>query len=188
SKTDLEALRSDAQKGSLEKAVGAAKQKLADNTLLINTPLSNKIDGEKFSKKEGEEAKTVSLTGKVAYTFGTYAKNDLAEFVEQMAKGKVPDDYGFKEDQSDIQVSGLTVEDEQVSGKIVVNAVFLPNIETSKILSELRGKQMKGAEEIVASKKGVSDYTILRKNVLPLFPAFLPFNAKNIVIIVKTDG
>lgn len=188
SKADLESLRKEVQKGSQEKALAAAKQKLDENTLLINTPLSSKLDGEKFSKKEGEEAKKVSVSGKLAYTFGTYSKQDLADFVEQMGDGEVPDDYGYREDQSDIQVTNIKVEDKEVTGKVSVNAVFAPTIETSKILGELAGKNVGSAEDVIRGKKGISDYTILRKNVLPLFPSFLPFNAKNISITVKTDG
>lgn len=188
SKADLEALRSEVQKGSLEKALETAKQNLQENVLLINSPLSSKLEGEKFSKKEGEESKKVSISGKLAYTFGTYSKSDLAEFVEQMGDGEVPEGYGYREDQSDIQVTDIKVEDEEVTGKIAVNAVFAPTIETSKILAELEGKRISGAEDVIKGKEGVSDYTILRKNVLPLFPSFLPFNAKNITITVKTDG
>lgn len=188
SKADIEKLRSDAQKGTEQKALEAARKEINNSTLLINTPLSTDMDEEKFSKKEGEEAKNVSLSGKINYTFGTYDKDDITEFVEQMASGRVPQDYSFHKDQSDIQVTDISVKDEVVTGKISVNAVFLPTIETENILSEIRGKKVKNAEKVIHEKKGISDITIKRKNVLPLFPGFLPFNEKNITITVKTNG
>ena len=188
SEKDLEALRSEAEKGTLEKAVLAASKKIGNDVLLIKSPLSSKLEEEKFSKKEGEEAKSVSLTGKLVYTFGTYTKEDLAEFVQQMAQSEIPDGYSYIDDQSDIQVNDVIVDEDDVTGKLTVNAVFGPTIETSKILGELEGKRLKNAEQLVGGLKGVSDYTIIRRNAFPIFPSFLPFNSKNIQVTVKTDG
>ncbi len=185
---DLEALRSEAEKGTLEKALAIVTEKIESNVLLIKSPLATELDGEKFSKKEGEEAKSVSLTGKLVYTFGTYAKEDLAEFVQQMAQNEVPDEYRYIDDQSEIQVTDVKVEDETVTGKLTINAVFGPTIETSKILGNLQGKQIKKAEQIVEELNGVSDYTIIRRNAFPIFPSYLPFNSKNITITIKTNG
>jgi hypothetical protein len=188
SKEDLGSLREDAQKGTVEKAQESARGKLEDGVSLVVTPLTQDIEGEKFSKKEGEESKTVSLTGKMVYTFGVYATDDLRVFVEQMADGEIPEGYSYEDEESDIEVSDISVEDDVVTAKVRVNATFLANVEASKLLGELKGKSVSSAEKTIKEKKGVSDVTIQRKNAFPILPSFLPFNAKNIVITVKKDG
>ncbi len=185
---DLEALREEAEKGSLDKALSAVRGKIGSEALLINTPISVELEDEKISGKEGQEAKTVSLKGKLVYTFGTYTKEDISDFVMQMSEDEIPEGYTYIDDQSDVQLNDIKVDKASVSAQLSVNAVFAPNIEVSKLLGSLTGKRLKSSEETIKALSGVSDVTIVRKNSVPFFPAFLPFNSKNIQIVLKTDG
>jgi hypothetical protein len=188
SERDLGALEESVEKDTVQKAMEAASQKLGDDTSLVKTPLLVSVEDSKFSKKAGEEAKTVSLQANVVYTFGTYSREDLIEFVKQMGGDEIPTGYAYLADASDVQVSDVTIEDGDIAGVIKANAVFAPSIEASKMLGSLRGKRISVAEELVNNTSGVSDYTIIRKNAFPIFPSYLPWNTKNITITVKTDG
>jgi hypothetical protein len=105
-----------------------------------------------------------------------------------MAKGEVPSNYNYIDNESDVQVNNLKVDDGEASGTLKINSVFAPTIEQSKLLGEVSAKKLNEAEQTVKNIKGVSDYKIIRSNVLPLFPSFMPFNPKNITITVKTNG
>lgn len=188
SANDIEGLRKETENGSLDKALSAVKSKVNGDAVLIDSPISVKLNDEKISGKEGQEAESVSLTGKLVYTFGTYTRNDVTEFVHQLAKSEVPDGYVFLEDQSEIRLLDIKTDGDDVTAKLSVDAVFAPNIEISKLLGEIRGKNFENAEKSIEQVKGVSDVTVVSRNKLPLFPSFLPFNANNIKITLKTDG
>lgn len=188
SQKDLDQLEEKIENGTADKALNAATGKLGADTLLIKTPLGVKLDNEKYSKKAGEEAKTVTLTADIVYTFGTYAKNDLVEFVKQMAKDEVPDEYVYVSEQSEVRVDNVKVDDGDVTGTLKTNSVFAPSVQTSTLMTELKGKPLGKAESMIKGMKGVSDYKIIRRNVIPLFPSFMPFNTKNIEVTVRTNG
>lgn len=185
---DIAAVEDSATAGTEDKATKSALGKIGGDTLLVKTPLSSDMEDEKLSAKEGAEAKSVTLSGTVVYTFGTYSKDDLSEFVKQMAKDEVPSDYNYIDNESEVQVNNLKVEEGEASGTLKINSVFAPTIQQSQLLGQVRAKKLTEAEQTVKNIKGVSDYKIIRRNVLPLFPALMPFNPNNITITVKTNG
>lgn len=185
---DIESLRKSSENGSLDKALSAVKSKVNGNALLIDSPISVELNDEKISGKEGQEASSVSLSGKLVYTFGTYTKDDMIDFVYQLAKSEVPDGYAFLEDKSQVRLLDIKSDKDEVTAKLSVEAVFAPNIEVSKLLGEIKGKNLDDVKKQIEQLKGVSDVTVRSKNKLPLFPSLLPFNAKNIKVTLKTDG
>lgn len=184
---DLASLQSQTIKSLSQKAVQDSEVKKASGAEILSLPLEYSFDDKSFSKKEGDEATNVSLTATITYILGSYKKSDLVSLAKGATQKDAPSDYTYSGKDSEIKVADISQDkDGVVSGKLVFSSVFLPQVSPATFPSEIAGKSIERANQII-QVKGVTDDQILFLRSLPFFPKLLPFNHGNIQVVTKTQ-
>lgn len=184
-KTDLE---NTILKELTKKAQEQGRTKAASDAIVLPQALSYEFAEEKMSKKEGEEANSVSLTATVNFKIGSYTNKDVNTVVNVLARKEIPVTYVMIPGDSDISITDIKLDEDNIAtGKLQAHAAYMPQIDLSVVNNEIVGKGIKNAEETIRKKSGITDVNI-KMNQLPLLPSILPLNKKNITIIVKSDG
>ncbi len=164
-----------------ESAVGGS-----DGQLLPNA-LSYSFDEKNFSKEEGQEASAVSLTAALALKLGYIEKDEISNFAKGAGSSEIPASYIYSDKDSKVSIEDIEEnEDGDITGKIVMSSVFLPQVSTSEFLKKLTGKSEGKVSEIV-SGEGISNSEVIFLRSLPFMPKLLPFNKNNIAISVRAD-
>lgn len=155
--------------------------------VILQTPLSQSVKDKSYSKKQGDQASSVSLAATVSYDIGKYSQSDLDNFVANLSKSEVPGTYVLEKGNSKFDVTDLKISKDgnSASATLKINAVYSPQVDSETLAKDIKGKSQKAAEEKVKSLSGISDVNITFQRKLPLFPTFLPFNSKNITITVN---
>ena len=129
------------------------------------------------------------LSASLDFKFGTYKNSELEAIVDELSSDDVPDEYQLNDEKSDIKITNIEVDKQgKVSGVLKINAIYMPQIEGMNLNDKLVGKSTAEAIKTLKEIKGVSDVTIVFKRKYPILPELLPFNKKNITIIIKSDG
>lgn len=188
SANDLSSLTDKVVQTLTQKADQQAQGRVSSDEVLLPQALSYDFTTKNFSKNEGDEASSVTLTSSINFKLGAYHKADLTQFVNQMANGQVPSDYALVGDQSDISLQNITVnKDGSATGTLNAHALFAPKLDANSLAQNISGKTVSKAEQTVRQIPGVSDVHI-NMSTLPLLPSWLPFNPKHITIIVRSNG
>ncbi len=77
-------------------------------------------------------------------------------------------------------------DDGVVSGKLTLNSVYLPHIDSSQFASKLTGKSQNKVADIVGGD-GVSNTDVVFNRSLPFMPKILPFNKSNVIVVTKKE-
>lgn len=186
SRDDISSLQSKIISTLSKKALNDARGKVGVDAQVLTPPIEYSFDEKTYSKKEGDEANTVSLTATITYKMGAYKKSDLINLAKEVTASEAPSDYAYSGKDSEIQVKDVEENDGILSGKLVFSSVFLPNISSETIKDKIIGKSVLKAEEFI-TRPGIADQKITFTRSLPLFPQILPFNKKNISIVIKSQ-
>lgn len=187
SKKDLQGLEDTVTKRLFDKATTQASSKLSSDEALVPSYLAADFKEKKFDKKENDEAKNVKLTATVEFTLGVYKKEELSKFISTSNNFSVPQDFKLSEKDSSIQISDIQQNKNDISAKLSFNAVFRPQLDTTKISQQITGKSEKAAVEKLKTISGISDATITFPNKLPFLPTIVSLNKGNIKVDVKTQ-
>ncbi|HVZ12611.1 MAG TPA: baseplate J/gp47 family protein [Patescibacteria group bacterium] len=149
--------------------------------------LSSEVKDKSYTKKSGDEAGTVGLTATIDYNVGTYSKSDLDDYVQKLSKNDVPGSYVFQTQNSKIDITDVKPgsNGDSASATLKINAVFSPQIDTAKLISDVRGKSVNDADKKLRDMTGVTDVVISFKNKIPGLPAMLSANPKNISVEIR---
>jgi hypothetical protein len=188
SKKDLQALENTVSKRLLDKAKSEVSSKLNSDEALVPVELASEFKDKTFDKKEDDKAKSVKLTATIVFTLGIYKKEELAKFISSSNEFDVPKDFKLSDSESSIKISDIKQNKNETSAKLSFNAIFKPQLDTSKIPQEITGKSISGATAKLKSTPGVSDVTILFPNKLPYLPLLVPLNKGNISVDVKSQA
>ena len=186
---DMDSLEATIEKNLEKRAREKLNEQIDDQTEVIPQKLSVKFVEKKFNKKEGDEVKEIVLSASLDFKFGTYKNSELEAIVDELSSDDVPDEYQLNDEKSDIKITNIEVDKQgKVSGVLKINAIYMPQIEGMNLNDKLVGKSTAEAIKTLKEIKGVSDVTIVFKRKYPILPELLPFNKKNITIIIKSDG
>lgn len=185
---DMTALSEALSDKLLSEAKKKASAKVGDGQELLPVVLSAKFEERTFDKKEDQEAKTLKLSATVTYTLGAYKKEELDAFIASSDSFDVPEDFKLSDDESELKLSNVSQEGDDITGKLSFNAIYKPQLSIGDIPKELKGKSKKSAEETLRAITGVSDVNIAIRNSIPLLPSLLPFRSENIALEVKSES
>lgn len=187
SKKDLSDLLSLITQKLTGDAISKAQSEISGNEAIMTDPLSSDIKKQDYSKKEGDEASSVSLEATIVYNVGKYNKNDIENVVKNISKNEVPGTYVLQEGESKIDIEDIKVakDGESASAKLKINAVYSPQIDSNSLAKSLKGKSQGAADKKIREITGVSDVNIKFRNQIPPLPSLLPFNSKNITVEIK---
>lgn len=188
SKKDLEDLLQEGMIKLGEDAFREAQGSSGDR-VVIQEALSAEILEKKYDKKEGEEAQNVSLTAKIKFSFLSYKREELGSLLALLAKEYAIPSHTFIPEKSSLEVKEVEVEqDKSAHATLSLHLLYLPSLNEGGLKEELAGKRAQDATVLLHKIAGVSEIKIVFRNRLPLFPALLPLNPKNIQFVKKTDG
>ena len=184
---DIQILSDTMTKRHFEKAKKQANEKLESDEALIPVMLSSKFKEQKFDKKEKDKATSLKLNATVTYTLGVYKKDELGKFISSSDDFDVPDDFQLADEESEIVVSDVKQNKNDISAKLSFSAIFKPKIDINKIPEMVKGRGKNSAEEKIKAISGVSDVTVILINKLPVLPTILPLSVSNILVEIKTQ-
>lgn len=160
----------------------------SDETLLpefTDVTLSKKT----FNKKEGEEAKTLTLKATATFEGLSYRTDDVTEYARTLLKDKVTDDQDLSDETLSVDVLDIEdISEDEMKAKLGIEAGILPKLDTKKIVEELKGKSFEDASKYLSSLPQVKDADIKLSPNIPLLPQILPRIGNNIKVIVDTNG
>lgn len=186
SKKDLDELLTSVKDDLEKKGIATAQEKAGKDKTLLPKALSYEVIDKKYDKKDGDETGSVSIDAKIKFKFGEYSNDELKKVVLELTKEDVPSDYEIEDSKSKIVVSDIKIVKETVSGKISINGIFAPKIDSNKSIASLAGKTEGSAKKTLEKINGVSEVQVIFKNKIPFFPTFLPFNKGNITFEKKS--
>ncbi|MGE5042428.1 MAG: hypothetical protein ACM3IJ_06040 [Candidatus Levyibacteriota bacterium] len=182
---DLDGLTTKAVDDLSKKAISESQK--AEDQQILPFPVDYSFDQKTFSKKEGDEASTVSLSAGITYKLGAYSNQELVDMAKELSKSEVPADYEYNAKSSKIIVKDIKKDkDGNITGTISFASVFVPKVSSDDVAKKISGKSSGNIEQLI-KLKGVSDGLVNFTRSLPLFPKVLPFNIKNIQIEVTTQ-
>ena len=188
SKKDTEKLLADLPKSLTEKAKQDLGTKVENGQSLLPEFTSITVVSRKFSKNVDEEAKTVTLQGKVNFEALTYNNKDLTDFATSVLKNEYSQDLRISEKGVTTELKEAKKDDENAYTVTVgIKANLLPSLSTESIKKDLTGKSAKEAEAYLMRLPQVADSQIRLSPPIPFIPQFLPGSDERITVEVKTN-
>lgn len=183
---DLKDLEAQLATDLKEQAMPEIESQKGAGTVLVKDVLTVEIKDKKFSKKEGDEEKKVSITGTIVIKAGSYLEDDIKTFIASLTHRDVSSDFEILEAESMSKLDDIAVDkSDTVTGKLKVHAVYVPKVSSETLIKDLAGKSKGSAEQELKKIQNLSDYKIIIKNAIPFFPEMLPMKAENIQLTVN---
>ncbi|HVT00892.1 MAG TPA: baseplate J/gp47 family protein [Patescibacteria group bacterium] len=186
SKKDLATLLTSVTDNLEKDAINKATSSLGSSDNILPKALGSEVTDDNYSKKEGDEAGSVSVDATIKYTLGKYSKDEIQKVIDSMSSGEIPGTYVINQGESKVDITDIQIgKDDSASAKLSVNAVYVPKIDTGALAQNVAGKSQNSVIDQIRSIPGVTDVTINYSRQLPIFPKFLPRSAKNITVDVS---
>lgn len=188
SKKDHEDLKTAvlAKSGNLEQKNN--NPSLLPNEKIINDLTEKALTDLNYSKEVGEEATSVTLTAKAQTTFYIYNKNNLLNFISSEISPDVPGNYILEKKNISYQIDKASIKSSKISIQVSVNAKATKNIDKTKIVNSVLGKDKKDLDQLLKKEYAINGFNFNLKQ--PLFLPFikdrLPLIKKNITVTIDT--
>lgn len=183
SKEDVAKLEENLIKSLEEKAKEDVSAKLSDSKDLLPEFIDETLEKKTLDKDVDEEAKTVKLTGTVAFEFLTYEKDEFINYLKTI----FPSDQFFDENNLEIKFEDINKNKNEVATKANVKVKIVPKIDRESLLRKISGKSFEKAREEILKISQVEDAEIRFSPNLGFLPNFLPRNSKNININISEN-
>ncbi len=171
-KDDISSLTKDLMENLTNTGKDNIKQNLQTGTLLVENKLTIKPSTTSSDHKEGEAASTVKVSLAATVSGLTVSKKDMDTLATELFKNQIKPGFSLKEDQIDFIFDQNDIE-------FKIN--LLPSIDTIKTATQIAGKDIKTAKQILSKLSGFQDAEFLIKPNIS-FLQILPHVAKNISI------
>lgn len=174
------------------KIASALEEKVQNGLVFIKNSQTTEVTGEQLSAEVGDEADELEYTQIVRATGLEYAKSDLDSLLDELMKGFVPSGYVLSGEDRNVTAEVLgNTETTVLTGseadiQVTIKAYIIYDIDEDKIKSDLAGKSLSEAQQILGSIKNVQNYSIELNNTLPLFQK-VPSNVENIKLVVERN-
>lgn len=185
SKEDLQQLLTDLPKQLSDKAKSEAVSKVSGDKTVITNFIDTTAKNQSFSKKEGDEAKQLTLKATVSFDFVAYNKNDMLNFATELF-----DNSTFIIDKNKLEVIAKDVEqkkNEDISSEVTVKAKLYAKIDTASLAKEIAGGQVTKVKNRIRNMENIADVTISISPNLPFISGDLPKNPDKIKIMVTAN-
>jgi len=170
-----------------QKAEADLQSKLGDDRQLVDLKDQDQLITKTYNHDVGEEADSLTLAAKLAYTALAYRQNDLQLLLQAVFKDKIPENFQLSQSsQIDLQPTALNSND-TADVNVIFKAQLIPKIDFQDFKNNIKGKYPHIIEEYLTSLPGFikADITITPK--LPDKLKTLPRVAKNITVEISTS-
>jgi len=187
SKDDMAKLTEKLPKDLEKKAKETLAKEASQNSAILPVFIKTTLTKTEFDKKEGEEAKNVTLKGTVAYQTVSYKKSDSEEFTNDLLKRDLRD-MTFDKNKIAYELKNVKLKDkDNLSATLSIKAFLVPNIDNQRLKDSISGKSFDNAREILKKLPQVSGVDILLTPNLPFLPSLLPRLSRNITLILEAN-
>ncbi len=184
---DVDSLEAKLLSDLFEDAVNAAKAKVGSDEQIVSVLLDSSISEDNYSASVGDEADSLELDATIIYTLGVYKKEEAKKFIDDARGGDAPEGFVISEDDSDIRLDEIEQDGNRITGRLVYEVLYKPDVDFDNLSEEIKGKSLSSAEELISEKEGVSDVNIVFANKLPLLPSILPMRSDQIDVSIKFE-
>ncbi len=185
---DIRALETQLVDELFENAIRVAREKVGSDEEIISVLLESSIENEDYSAAVGDEATNLELEGTIIYTLGVYKKDEAEKFINDAIGGSLPEGLVISEEDSQIRLDEIEQDGGRITGTLIYEVLFKPDVELENLSEELKGKTSQAALDYVKEIEGVSDANIVFKNKLPLLPSILPITSSHIEINLRFEN
>lgn len=187
SSADIKSIEGKLLDELFENAVTASRSKVGNDEEIISVLLDSNIENEKYSAKVNEEAGSLELEATIRYTLGVYKKEEAKKFINDARGSEAPEGFIISEEDSEISLSEIDQSEDRITGKLVYEVLYRPNVNLDNLAKEVAGKSVGNATEYIKSLEGVSDAIVIFKNKLPLLPPILPVGEDHIEVKLQFE-
>lgn len=185
SKDDLNKLLEELPKQLEDKAREDIKAKAEDGKTILSTFVSKDVINEKFSKKEGDEASDVTLTGTVNFEAISYNNSNILSLASSLFDSS---DIEISNENLEVSAKNIEIEDNSdVTADLVIKAKLLPKIDKENLLKEIKGSSLQKAKNRLGNISQVTNVEIVLSPNIPFLPKNLPGNTKNIEFKINSN-
>ncbi len=186
SEKDFAKLRDDIKKQLEKEALFELEKKLDKDSVLLPVSVSSNLVKETFDGEIDDEKDTITLNGSVEFKGLSYKKEDLILVSKPLLEKNLSSDK--KIDLNNIKTSVLGIQKSKsnnIDAEISIKALIVPKIDEKKLISEIKGKSQKQAEDKLYKLSDVANVDFVFNPNLPFLPKNLPILQNNIKIITK---
>lgn len=188
SKEDLAKLRTDLLKKMQPGGQDALNKKAGSGETVLPIVGNAEISKEKFDKKDGEEAKKVTLHATVTFTGMAYQNDEVQKFAEENMKAKYNEDTTIAQNSVNETVKDISKKNAKTAeAAITLQAGLLPKIDTQDVIDNIKDKSLGEAKKTIANLPQVTQTDIVFSPPIPLLPNLFPSLPKQIAVEIKTQ-
>ncbi len=188
SKEDLAKLRADLLKKMQPGAQDALNKKAESGETVLPIVGNAEITKEKFDRKDGEEAKKISLHATVTFTGMSYQNDEVKKFAEEIMKAKYNQDTTVAQNSVSETVKNISKKNAKTAeASITLQAGLLPKIDTQDVIDNIKDKSLGEAKKTIANLPQVTQTDIVFSPPIPLLPNLFPSLPKQIAVEIKTQ-
>lgn len=185
SKDDLNKLLGNLPKNLEEKARNDIKSKVTSGKTILPQFVDETVASQSFDKKEGDEAKSLTLKGTVDFKALSYNDSDMILLSRSL----------FDSSESQISNQNLTVEAKNlkvekngdVTSDLNIKAKLLPKLDKDTLSKQIAGSSLQKAKNMLSNFPQVENVQISLKINIPFLPKNLPTNPKDITISIVSN-
>jgi hypothetical protein len=164
-----------------------ALQKQSPGLTLLQEGISLEVIESSTDKQPNEETDKFSLTAKVRARAIGFVPSEYQKMVVDRAQASVPEDKQLvvnQDDSIDTKVTKADVGQGQLTLATVLHTQMVVAIDQQALISQLRGKTVGEAQQLLASQSGVISASVL---VSPAIRSKLPGSSDRIKIDIKRE-
>ena len=180
---DLDKLLIDLPKSLEQKARDDLKSKNTRGKTIIQQFASKNVDSKSFSKKEGDQASSVSLKGTVSFIAISYLNSDM----EDLANSLFSTNEKFIPQSLNVEAANIkTLKNKDITADLTIKAGILPKVDVEALRKEIAGSSLLKAKNILMSIPQAVNAEISFNPNIPFLPKNLPGDYKKIFINVTS--
>ncbi len=188
SKNDLAKLRADIPKSLRSQAQSKLSELANSNETVLPLVGNATLQKEKFDKKEGDEAKKVTLRATVMFSGISYQNDQLKDYAQTVLKNKYAQDVTFAPNSINATVKTAKQKDtKSAESTVTLQAGLLPKINPQDVIENVKDKSLGQAQETLGNLPQVTKTDITFSPPVPLLPNLFPRLPKQIAVEVKTQ-
>lgn len=184
SANDLSKAQDDLVTSLEDKAKTDMQSQHGSSSTILPFFTSTTLSKKTTDKKEGDEAKSVTLTATVTFESISYSGDELNKLAQSLLKDKIPGDMTISSDgiKAEIQDASPNKNGTSAKATLKASAKLLPKLDPSQIAKRLTGKSYGDISTTLSDIKQLGSADVVLSPNLFFLPHILPRFSSNIMI------
>ena len=183
SSQDIDNLLTALPKNLEQKARSDLSQKTTSGNTIIPQFITETVTNKHYSKNEGDQASSVTLTGTVNFEAISYNNSDMQTLADKLFSSS--GDFSAQ----NLNVTAKNIKsgtNNDITADLTIGADILPKVDIESLRKEVAGSSVLKATNILMNIPEAQSVNISFNPSIPLLPKNLPSNPNKIFIIVNS--